>query len=59
MAIVKWEYGKWDDLIGYRCNQCGKFYLSVEGGIRHENEIDRNNGICPEAIKIPHKISHD
>ena len=47
MALVKWEYGKWSNVMGYICDQCGDCVSDVYGGIDHENEIDANGGVCP------------
>lgn len=49
MAIIRWEYGKWHNLLGYQCDQCKKIYPYIESGVRHEIEIDENGGICPYA----------
>lgn len=47
MAIIKWEYGTWDNIMGYHCSQCHTYYPFIEGALDHEREIDNNNGICP------------
>lgn len=49
MALIKWEYGTWDNIMGYHCNQCYTYFPFVEGALNHEKEIDENNGICPYA----------
>jgi hypothetical protein len=49
MAIIKWEYGKWNNVIGYQCSQCGKCYPFVAGALQHEEQIDNNGGVCPDA----------
>ena len=51
MTIIKWEYGTWNNILGYQCGQCGTICPFVEGGIAHENAIDENGGICPRAEK--------
>lgn len=48
MATVKFEYGKWDSILGYVCSQCGCICPFVEGAIAHENAIDENGGVCPK-----------
>ena len=47
MAIIKWEYGAWNSIMGYQCYQCGSYFPFIEGALRHEQEIEDNNGICP------------
>ena len=49
MAIIKWEYGKWNSVLGYQCSQCGTIYPFWEAAIKHEEEIDDNGGICPNT----------
>ena len=51
MARVKFEFGKWDNIMGYQCSQCGAFCPFVEGAIAHENATENNGGICPMAEK--------
>jgi hypothetical protein len=52
MATVKFEYGKWDNFWGYQCSQCFAICPFVHGAIIHEEAIDANGGICPEAEKL-------
>uniref|UniRef100_A0A6H2A0C1 Uncharacterized protein n=1 Tax=viral metagenome TaxID=1070528 RepID=A0A6H2A0C1_9ZZZZ len=49
MAIIKWEYGKWDNIMGYICGQCGKVLPFYQGGLAHEELIDENGGYCPDV----------
>jgi transcription initiation factor IIE alpha subunit len=55
MAIIKWEYGKWNSIMGYQCGQCGTYYPFTEAALKHEEAIDNNGGICPDAKEAPHE----
>ncbi len=60
MATVKFDYGKWDGILGYQCGQCGVIIPYIMVAIEHENEIDKNEGICPNAkITVREKKSKD
>ena len=36
-------------LLGPTCAQCNRMFLSLAGAILHQEEIDENGGICPNA----------
>jgi hypothetical protein len=48
---IKFEYGKWNNLLGYECPQCHCFCPFPEGGEKHDNDAKNNGGICPRVIK--------
>lgn len=48
MAIIKFEYGKWDSVMGYQCSQCGWMFPYVCSACQHEKKIEENGGICPD-----------
>lgn len=49
MARIKFEYGTWDNIMGYTCGQCGRIFPFIEGAMNHENDIDDNDGTCPNV----------
>lgn len=48
MAIIKFEYGEWNSIMGYTCDQCGVICPFMEGALQHEKHIEENNGECPD-----------
>jgi hypothetical protein len=57
MATVKFEYGKWNSVWGYQCYQCGRMYPFIDAAISHENDIEENNGVCPQIEKQQGEIT--
>ncbi len=56
MAIIKWEYGTWNSVLGYCCNQCHTYCIFDGGALRHEEAIEENGGICPN---IKEKVDNE
>jgi len=55
MAKIEWEYGKWDCFFGYICDQCHRIFPFLPGALYHEEDIESNNGICPNMEKAEGK----
>ncbi len=36
---VKFEHGKWDSLMGYKCPECGTYIGDPEEAMYHENNL--------------------
>jgi len=38
-VVVKFERGKWDSLMGYKCPECGTWIGDPEEAMYHENNL--------------------